>query len=121
MWTGSKVEVYFEGLLKSINSHKDLVGDVLRTIGRHFGWVFNILYSILYNKHQSIIHYDTNVTIIIFTYITCTITHHWLLIWWNSLPPMAINTLIQMPYVWLYNPIIKYTSIEYIIETLGTL
>ena len=61
-----KVEFYLEGLLKPVTSHKNLVADDLRTIGRHFGWVFNILYLILYKEYQSIIYYDTNVTIIIF-------------------------------------------------------
>ena len=36
----------------------------------------------------------------------------------NSLPLTAINTLIQMPYQWLYNPIIEISTIGYIIETL---
>ena len=36
----------------------------------------------------------------------------------NSLPLMAINTLIQMPYQWLCNPIIEISTIGYVIETL---
>ena len=32
---------------------------------------------------------------------------------------MTISTLMQMPYQWLYNPIIKISTIGYVIETLG--
>ena len=31
---------------------------------------------------------------------------------------MAIDTLIQMPYQWLYNPMIEINTIGYVIETL---
>ena len=48
-----------------------------------------------------------------------TITYFVLLNRRNCLPLTAINTLIQMPYQWLYNPIIKISTIEYVIETLG--
>ena len=34
---------------------------------------------------------------------------------------MAINTLIQMPYQWLYNPITEISTIGYVIETLGNI
>ena len=34
---------------------------------------------------------------------------------------MAIRTLKQMPYQWLYNPIIEITAIGNIIETLGNI
>ena len=37
----------------------------------------------------------------------------------NSLPLTAINTLIQTPYQWLYNPIIEISIVRYVIETLG--
>ena len=39
--------------------------------------------------------------------------------WRNSLPLTAIKALKQMPYQWLYNPIIKITAIQYVIEILG--
>ena len=32
---------------------------------------------------------------------------------------MAINTLIQTPYEWLYNPIIEINTIGNVIETFG--
>ena len=35
------------------------------------------------------------------------------------MPPTAIETLKQMPFQWLYNPIIERTAIGYVIETLG--
>ena len=37
----------------------------------------------------------------------------------NSLPLMAINTLIQTPYRWLYNPIIEINTMGNIIEMFG--
>ena len=37
----------------------------------------------------------------------------------NFLPLMAIKTLKQMPYQWLYEIIIKISASGYIIETLG--
>ena len=68
-----EVEVYFEGLLKPINSNKNLVAEDWRPIGRYFGWVFSILYSILYKECLSIIAICE--TIMPFVYITYTITH----------------------------------------------
>ena len=50
-----------------------------------------------------------------------TITYFVLLNRQNCLPLMAINTLIQTPYQWLYNPIIEISTIEYVIETLGNI
>ena len=52
-------------------------------------------------------------------YITYTITYFVLLNKRSSSPLIAINTFIQIPYQWLYNPIIEISTIGYIIETLG--
>ena len=96
----------FKGFTEPVNSHTNLVAYNLRITRRHIGWVFNILYSILYKECQSLIYHNTNVTITIFMHITCTITHQWLFIWQNSSPFMAIKALIQIPYQRLYNPTI---------------
>ena len=53
-------------------------------------------------------------------YITLTITYVFVLLnRQNSIPLTAINTLIQMPYQWLFNTIIEISVIGCIIETLG--
>ena len=54
----------------------------------------------------------------IYIYITYTITHYWLFIRWHSLPLTAKKALTQMPYQWLYNPLIKMTAIGFTIQTL---
>ena len=64
-----KVQIYLDGLLMLVTSHKNLVVDNLRTMRRHFGWVFNIPYSIIYKEYQSIIYYNTNVAITIFLHM----------------------------------------------------
>ena len=64
-----KVQIYLDGLLMLVTSHKNLVVDNLRTMIRHFGWVFNIPYSIMYKECQSTIYYNTNVTITVFMHM----------------------------------------------------
>ena len=56
-----EVEIYLDGLLKRVTIHKTLVVNDLKTMGRHFGWILHVLYSILYKECQSIIYYNTNV------------------------------------------------------------
>ena len=56
------------------------------------------------------IYVNETILFMYIAYTITTITH-----WQNSSPLMAIKTLKQMPFQWLYNSIIEITAIGYVI------
>ena len=78
--------------IEHATSHKNLVADDLRATEGILG-EYSIFHTQFYKKSTSLLYnyYDTIVIIIICMYIACTIIYHWLFIWQNSLPLMAIK------------------------------